>query len=154
MVEIQPSDRALGADVTGIELSGALTSADIDAIKAAWSTHLVLRFRGQNLSDDDLLRFSRLFGPLDKAPINPYGTTWVPENPEINVISNILDEGGRRIGGLGDGEAKWHAPGRRRPATAPPWLAGRAAASACHSVGASDPGGQLHEPHGPHLGLK
>ncbi len=109
MVEIQPSDRALGADVTGIELSGALTSADIDAIKAAWSTHLVLRFRGQNLSDDDLLRFSRLFGPLDKAPINPYGTTWVPENPEINVISNILDEGGRRIGGLGDGEAKWHA---------------------------------------------
>jgi taurine dioxygenase len=109
MVEITPTGAALGADVSGIDLAGELTPADIDAVKQAWREHLVLRFRGQKLTDDDLLRFSRLFGPLDKAPINPYGTTWVPENPEINVISNIVDTGGRRIGGLGDGEAKWHA---------------------------------------------
>jgi taurine dioxygenase len=109
MVEITPTGAALGADVSGIDLAGELAPSQIDAIKQAWGEHLVLRFRGQKLSDDDLLRFSRLFGPLDKAPINPYGTTWVPENPEINVISNIVDTGGRRIGGLGDGEAKWHA---------------------------------------------
>lgn len=28
----------------------------------------------------------------------------MPENPEINVISNILDYEGLRIGGVGDGE--------------------------------------------------
>ncbi len=33
----------------------------------------------------------------------------MPENPEINVISNILDYDGFRVGGLGDGEAQWHA---------------------------------------------
>ncbi|MEK9755316.1 MAG: TauD/TfdA family dioxygenase, partial [Rhodospirillaceae bacterium] len=109
MIEVIPSGRALGADVSGIDLAAELSPADIDAIKRAWSEHLVLRFRAQKLSDDDLLRFSRHFGVLDKAPINPYGTTWVPEHPEINVISNIVNDGGQRIGGLGDGEAKWHA---------------------------------------------
>jgi len=106
---VKPSGRELGADIERIDLSKELSDAAVAALKSAWSEHLVLRFRGQQLSDEDLLRFSRHFGPLDKAPINPYGTTWVPEHPEINVISNIMDDAGKRIGGLGDGEAKWHA---------------------------------------------
>ncbi len=108
-MRVEPTEAALGADIADIDLSGDLRADDLDAIKEAWSKHLVLRFRDQDLSDEDLLRFSRYFGPLDKAPINPYGTTWVPENPEINVISNILDDDGKRIGGLGDGECVWHA---------------------------------------------
>ncbi len=108
-IEVRPSGRALGADIAGVDLSDDLDAGGVAAVKDAWAEHLVLRFRDQRLSDDELLRFSRHFGPLDKAPINPYGTTWVAEHPEINVISNIIDDGGRRIGGLGDGEAKWHA---------------------------------------------
>ena len=104
-----PTGAALGADIVDIDLSDELGADDLEAIKQAWAEHLVLRFRGQHLSDEDLLRFSRHFGPLDKAPINPYGTTWVPDNPEVNVISNILDDTGKRIGGLGDGECVWHA---------------------------------------------
>jgi len=105
-LRIIPTGAALGADIEGIDLSKPL--ADAADVAAAWRDHLVLRFRGQDLSDDDLLNFSRRFGPLDKAPINPYGATWVPEHPELNVISNIRN-GGQRIGGLGDGEARWHA---------------------------------------------
>ena len=108
-MRVQPTGSALGADIVDIDLSQELDAATVDAVKAAWTENLVLRFRGQSLSDEDLLRFSRHFGPLDQAPINPYGTTWVPENPEINVISNVLDGQGKRIGGLGDGECVWHA---------------------------------------------
>ena len=55
----------LGVDIEGIDLAGILDTETINAIKAAWAKHLVLRFCGQNLRDEDLLRFSRYFGPLD-----------------------------------------------------------------------------------------
>src|SRR5678816_4955037 len=48
------------------------------------------------------------FGELDPPGPNPYGKPFLPAHPELNVISNIkLD--GMPIGGLGDGEAIWHA---------------------------------------------
>jgi taurine dioxygenase len=77
-------------------------------IRKAWLDHLVLRFRDQKLSDPQLIAFSRLFGELDPPGPNPYGKPFLPEHPEMNVISNIKMEGAP-IGGLGDGEAIWHA---------------------------------------------
>jgi taurine dioxygenase len=69
---------------------------------------MVLRFRGQKLTDPQLLAFSRNFGELDPPGPNPLGRPFLPDHPEMNVISNIK-EGGVPIGGLGDGEAIWHA---------------------------------------------
>ncbi len=66
-----------------------------------------MRFRGQKLSDPQLLAFSRLFGELDPPGPNPYGKPFLSEFPEINVISNVK-VGGVPIGNLGDGEAVWH----------------------------------------------
>ena len=77
-------------------------------IRKAWLDHLVLRFREQRLSDPQLIDFSRLFGELDPPGPNPYGKAFLPEFPEVNVISNIKVDG-TPIGGLGDGEAIWHA---------------------------------------------
>ena len=53
---------ALGVDIEGIDLAGKFDTETINAIKTAWAKHLVLRFRGQNLRDEDLLWFSRYFG--------------------------------------------------------------------------------------------
>jgi len=64
--------------------------------------------RGQALSDPQLLAFSRLFGELDPPGPNPYGEPFLKQFPEINVISNVV-ENGRPIGNLGAGEAVWHA---------------------------------------------
>ena len=108
---------ALGADVEGIDLAGALAPEAIAAVKAAWAEHLVLRFRGQRLADDDLLRFSRQFGELDWAPIAaakvkvPGEDRYVEAAPEgrqyVMVISNVI-ENGQAIGQLGAYEAIWH----------------------------------------------
>lgn len=104
---LTPISPALGADVAGVDLHGDLDTATVAALKDAWSQHLVLRFRGQHLTDPQLLAFTRLFGELDPPGPNPYGKPFLSEFPEINVISNVK-VGGEPIGNLGDGEAVWH----------------------------------------------
>jgi taurine dioxygenase len=99
---------ALAAEVSGIDLSAPLSERDFSSIRQAWREHLVLRFRGQSLGDPQLLAFSRRFGELDPPGPNPHGRPYLAAHPEMNVISNIR-EGGVPIGGLGDGEAIWHA---------------------------------------------
>ena len=99
---------ALGAEVIGVDLARPLPEALFAEIRHAWLEHMVLRFRGQTLTDPQLLAFSRRFGELDPPGPNPYGRPFLPDHPEMNVISNIKVDG-MPIGGLGDGEAIWHA---------------------------------------------
>ncbi|MDR3500516.1 MAG: TauD/TfdA family dioxygenase [Parvibaculum sp.] len=108
-IEILPSGRALGAEIRGINLAAPIGDDTFDAIREAWSDHLVLLFRGQSLSDDDLIRFSQRFGALDIAPASATDMAGAQEKsrPEIWIISNVV-ENGKPIGALGDKEAEWH----------------------------------------------
>jgi taurine dioxygenase len=107
-VAITNLDAPLGAQVSGVDLAKPLPKGDVDAIEDAWRTRLVVVLRGQALSDPQLLAFSRYFGELDPPGPNPYGEPFNKAHPEINVISNVV-ENGKPIGNLGDGEAVWHA---------------------------------------------
>jgi taurine dioxygenase len=105
-VRVRPTGAALAADIEGVDLAGALSPETMAAIKAAWGDYLVLRFRGQSLSDDDLMRFSRHLGELDWAPVAAANDA--PEGREyIMVVSNVI-ENGQAIGQLGAYEAIWH----------------------------------------------
>lgn len=108
MIQVRRLGEALGAEIGGADLSHPLEADALAAIRGAWLDHQVLRFRGQSLSDPQLIAFSRQLGELDPPGPNPYGRPFIPQHPEINVISNIK-VGGSPIGGLGDGEAIWHA---------------------------------------------
>jgi taurine dioxygenase len=103
---VVPTGASLGADVIGVDLSRRIDSLTFKAIEDAWHQHLVLRFRGQQLDDPGLLRFARLFGELDKAPVHA-GHEVEDPFPEITVMSNIKVNG-RSIGNLGHYEAEWH----------------------------------------------
>jgi taurine dioxygenase len=105
-LDVRPNAAALGAEIAGVDLR-AIDDATFAAIKRDWVDHLVLLFRGQTLSDDDLLAFSRRFGELDWAPIQETGRRFVEGKPEIYVVSNVI-ENGEPIGSLGAGEAVWH----------------------------------------------
>jgi taurine dioxygenase len=107
-IRIRNLDAALGAEVGGIDLSSAIPPADVDAIEAAWRERLVVVFHDQSLSDPQLIAFSRNFGELDPPGPNPYGEPFNKQHPELNVISNVV-ENGKPTGNLGDGEAVWHA---------------------------------------------
>ncbi len=108
---IVSSGAALGADVTGLDMREELSAEEIECVRDAWVKHLVLRFRDQEgLGVEDLIRFSRSFGGLDRRPVRGtlYGGAQNDLPLEINVISNIMVDG-KPIGSLGSGEAEWHA---------------------------------------------
>jgi taurine dioxygenase len=107
-MQITQLDAPLGAEVSGIDVSTPLPPADVDAIAAAWRERLVVVLHGQELSDPQLIAFSKNFGELDPPGPNPYGEPFNKAHPELNVISNVVDNG-KPIGNLGDGEAVWHA---------------------------------------------
>jgi taurine dioxygenase len=107
-MQIKNLDAALGAEILDVELSQPLPQAEVAAIEAAWRERLVVVFHGQDLSDPQLMAFSKNFGEIDPPGPNPYGEPVNKQYPEINVISNVV-ENGRPIGNLGDGEAVWHA---------------------------------------------
>jgi len=108
MFQVNNVDAPLGALVSGLDLSRNLDTATLESLQALWRERLVLVFRDQRLDDDSLIRFSRQFGELDPPGPNPYGKPINPDNPLINIISNIKRDGDP-IGNLGDGEAVWHA---------------------------------------------
>ena len=103
------SVKSLGGEIVDLDISNKLTQDQINFINQSWDERLVLVFKKQNLDDHKLINFSKYFGELDPPGPNPYGITFLPEFPEINVISNIKNEQGTPMGNLGDGEAVWHA---------------------------------------------
>ena len=103
------SVKSLGGEIVDLNISNKLTQDQINFINQSWDERLVLVFKKQNLDDHKLINFSKYFGELDPPGPNPYGITFLPEFPEINVISNVKNEQGTPIGNLGDGEAVWHA---------------------------------------------
>ena len=107
-LSIRNLDAALGAEIAGVDVSRPLPQSDIDAIESAWRERLVVVMHGQNLSDPQLIAFSKNFGELDPPGPNPYGESFLKDHPELNVISNVV-ENGKPLGNLGDGEAVWHA---------------------------------------------
>src|SRR5260221_14163737 len=102
-ITIKNLDAALGAEVGGVDLSKAITQDDADAIESVWRERLVVVLHGQTLTDPQLIAFSKRFGELDPPGPNPYGEPFLKEFPELNVISNVV-ENGRPAGNLGDGE--------------------------------------------------
>ena len=101
-----PTGGAVGAEIRDLDLRH-IDDAIFTAIHQAWIEHQVLLFRGQSLTDDDLIGFSRRFGGLDHAPIQENGQRFVDGKPELYIVSNVKVNG-VAIGSLGAGEAVWH----------------------------------------------
>jgi taurine dioxygenase len=105
-VKVLLSDKTLGAEIQGVDLR-EIDADDFAAIYRAWLDRLVILCRGQRLTDQDLIAFSRRLGNLDWAPVQETGRRFVEGYPEIYVVSNVI-ENGEPIGSLGAGEAVWH----------------------------------------------
>jgi len=106
-VTVRPVSEAVGAEISGVDLR-RLSDQDFAAIERAWTKHSMILLRGQQLSENDLLAFSRRFGELDPPPNQERGRISPPGYPDIYVVSNVLDAKGDPIGALGAGEAVWH----------------------------------------------
>ncbi|MBL8701866.1 MAG: TauD/TfdA family dioxygenase [Alphaproteobacteria bacterium] len=103
---IQPTGGALGADVFGFPFKD-FTAAEFAAVRAAWTRHQVLRFRGIDITDEDQIRFAAGLGPFVIHPRQMQEGTH-GSHREILVISNLKKADGSPAGDLGDGEVNWH----------------------------------------------
>ncbi|WP_035615457.1 TauD/TfdA dioxygenase family protein [Hyphomonas johnsonii] len=82
-IQITPLSGTLGAEITGLDLSGELSNAAFDQIHSAFMAHKVLVFRGQHtLTPDQHKAFGRRFGTLN---VHPYVEA-MPGHPEILEI--------------------------------------------------------------------
>lgn len=65
-IKIRPISGALGAEITGIDLSRDLPDAVIEDIRGIWLEQLVVLFRDQHLSPKEFLGLAERFGvPMD-----------------------------------------------------------------------------------------
>ena len=106
-MEFHPSSDVIAVEILGIDVSTDISDAIFDGIQRLWQKHLVLIFRDQSLSKNELVRFSARFGKLDEAPNDKFGQILIDGYPELAIISNVKEDG-RPIGGLGNAEAAWH----------------------------------------------
>ena len=102
--EVIPTGGALGAEVRGLDLRSELDGETVRVLRGAFLDHCVLFFRGQEISQEDLVRFTQYFGrPVPH--VRPQ-----PDRPieEIFVISNVTEDG-KPIGALGSEEIPFHS---------------------------------------------
>lgn len=85
---VTPSDMACGAQVRGVDLSQPISPSLAAEIRSIWLEHQVICFPDQKLSDDDLERFTRAFGPFGDDPfIAP-----IPGRKHIIAVKRAADE--------------------------------------------------------------
>ena len=104
-VQVESIGGSFAYEVKGLRLWEELPQAVADELAAMWSSHGVLVFRRQALSEDELVAFSRRFG----QPEVIVRTDWQGYRPEVIQISNMRNQAGKAIGGLGAGELGWHS---------------------------------------------
>jgi taurine dioxygenase len=56
---------ALGAEISGVDLTKSISADDADDIREAFLDHCILLFRGQNLDPQQFIALGRVFGDLD-----------------------------------------------------------------------------------------
>jgi taurine dioxygenase len=85
-IEVVPLTRHIGAEIRGVDVR-SLDDDTFAAIHRALMDHLVIFFRGQELTDDEHIEFAGRFGPANIYPPNRargvfVPLEWIEDNPD------------------------------------------------------------------------
>ena len=111
-IEVTPLAAPCGAEIKGIDLAKPLNAHEVAAVRDAWNKYLVLVFRGQQVSQDDQLRFASYFGDLGSRkkapePLRGRAEGVQQDHEKVLLVTNIKVDG-QPIGAFGDGEFWFH----------------------------------------------
>jgi taurine dioxygenase len=98
-LDVRPITGSFGADVHGVDLSVPLDGSTTSAIEAAFAEHMVLAFRDQKLTVEQLEAFALQFGSFGDTPF----ITPVDGHPNVLAVIREADEAGALFGG------SWHS---------------------------------------------
>ena len=113
-ITVVPTSPVIGAEIRGVDISHDLSAETAFAITQAWHTHLVLLFRGQDLTPEQHIAFSAYFG----TPQSPNRTSFTPmteKYPEIIEVMNVDMDKKRIDHSLSNAEAFWHTDMSYKP---------------------------------------
>jgi taurine dioxygenase len=100
-IGIAPPNPAIGAGISGVDLSAPISEEQFAEIRKALLVHHVLIFRDQHLTREDHKRFGRMFGPLyNESPRLDASIT--EQDREILVVK--ADQASRAVAG-----EDWHS---------------------------------------------
>ena len=103
-IEVIAANPEVGAEIVGVDLSKPLDDETFAVIRDAYYKHSVIVFRGQKITEQQQIDFSRRFGNLEIHVLKQF---LHPQHPEILLISNIV-ENGKNIG-IVDAGRYWHS---------------------------------------------
>ena len=103
-LEVRPLAGGTGAEIVGLDLNRGLSDADFARIRRVHLDHHVVVFRGQRITPQQHIDFSRRFGRLMIHVLHQFH---LAGHPEILIISNIVENG--QPVGLGDAGKEWHS---------------------------------------------
>jgi taurine dioxygenase len=109
-MKVEPTGAATGARITGVDLSQELDPDVVASIHKAWKDHQVLIFPDQDLTENEQVRFARLWGEFPKRDRFEARPEKDVADKSIMLISNIREDG-KPIGSLPDGEMMFHTDG-------------------------------------------
>lgn len=87
---IKPLTDVLGAEILGVDLSKPPDGATKQRINQAFLDYKVLCFREQNLTQDEQVAFSELFGTLERHAISNRNNA---ANPLVHIVNNLGPDG-------------------------------------------------------------
>jgi taurine dioxygenase len=102
-ITVTPLSDAIGAEISGVDLSRPLDKTTLSEIRKAWLEHAIVLFRDQDISDEDQERFCRYFGDLEVVRSARAADS---KHPSVLLITNVRDTG--RTTALEDGEMMFH----------------------------------------------
>ncbi len=91
-IQVRPLTPTIGAEIEGVDLRTALAEDEVEVIRQALLDHLVIFFRGQDITPDQQVAFAQHFGEISIPPILPKSDL----RPEVMVLDQMSprDEGG------------------------------------------------------------
>ena len=85
-IRLRKLSYALGAEVSGVDISKPMSETEFGPIYEAFLEHGILLFRGQEITREQHIEFSRRFGELDRHDALPRDRH--PDHPEILLVTN------------------------------------------------------------------
>jgi taurine dioxygenase len=116
-LEVVSTGRPVGAEIRGVDLSKPVPEDLADALRQAWTDHMVLLFRGQKMEPEEYMAAAAIFGTPQEGANKKYyekakkKSLYHAMDHHISILCNLGDDGQpvEKIDGLGSLEVVWHS---------------------------------------------
>jgi alpha-ketoglutarate-dependent taurine dioxygenase len=108
IISVRPVSPALGAEVTGVDLSKPVPPAAFKALEAAFLKYKVLVFPAQNITQDEMVAFTQLWGLPGEHVVAGRKAEGHHALKAINLLSNATIEGKPNGKHTDESAKRWH----------------------------------------------